>query len=257
MTGRPAGTVRIGADRCGPSGSGNGGWTAGVLAAAVSTVDAVDVVGVPVAVTVTLRRPPPLGTDLRVEPDTSAPEHGAQLLAGPDLVAEAVRDDEAELGPVDPVDAKRAAAAERAYAGLRGHPFPRCFVCGTEPGVGVGLALRPGPVTAGRTACTWLPHAAFADGDGTLAEPYLWAALDCPGGWTVDLEGRPMVLGRITARLARRARADERLVVVGRHVDTEGRKTRTATTVYDASGAVVGAAAQLWISVDPATFAGA
>jgi len=200
--------VRIGADRCGPSGSGNGGWTAGVLAAAVGTVDTV---GVHVAVTVTLRRPPPLGTDLRVAPDTSAPERGARLLDGADLVAEAVRDDGAELGPVDPVDVEEAAAAELGYAGLRSHPFPRCFVCGTEPGGGAGLALRPGPVAAGRTACLWVPQAAFADGDGTLAEPYLWAALDCPGGWTVDLEGRPMVLGRITARLARRARAGELL----------------------------------------------
>jgi len=51
--------------------------------------------------------------------------------------------------------------------------------------------------------------------------------------------------------------ASERLVVVGRHQDTEGRKTRTATTVYDAVGRIVGRADQLWISVDPATFGSA
>jgi len=242
----PSSTLRIGADRCGPTWSGNGGWTAGLLA------DAVD----PRAtVTVTLRRPPPLDTDLRVEPDATG--GGVRLLAGLDLVAEASGPEDPEgPDPVPPVDADAAAAAEPAYAGLRGHPFPRCFVCGPERGAGDGLALRPGPVGPGRTACTWVPHESFADPDGTLPEPHLWAALDCPGGWTVDLAGRPMVLGRITARVARRARAGERLVVAGRHRRTAGRKTWTATTVYDASGAVVGRAAQLWVGVDPATFAG-
>jgi len=232
-------TVRIEAGRCGPERSGNGGWTAGLLAAHLGG-----------AVTVTLRRPPPLGTDLEVVVKDGA----ARLLYGSHLVAEASVEVTDELDPVAPADIDAAVAAESAYHGLLAHPFPRCFVCGPERGVGDGLCLRPGPTTDGHTACTWVPHEAFADDDGRLNPAYVWAALDCPGGWTADLAGRPMVLGRMTAAVERRARVGERLVVVGQHLDSSGRKTRTATSLYDADGQVVGRAAQLWLSVDPQTF---
>ncbi len=29
----------------------------------------------------------------------------------------------------------------------------------------------------------------------------MWAALDCPGGWAVPLEGRPYVLGALAVRV--------------------------------------------------------
>ena len=38
-----------------------------------------------------------------------------------------------------------AAAAARGYRGFAVHPYPGCFVCGTEPAEGQGLRLRPGP----------------------------------------------------------------------------------------------------------------
>jgi len=231
--------VRIEIGRCGPERSGNGGWTAGLLASHLRG-----------AATVSLRRPPPLGTELTVAVEGGA----ARLHDGADLVAEATVVDTGELGTVDPVDVDTAVAAEPAYRGLLSHPFPRCFVCGPERMVGDGLCLRPGPTAGGRTACTWVPHPAFADDDGTLDPAYVWAALDCPGGWTADLAGRPMVLGRMSAAVERRARVGERLVVVGQHLDTSGRKTRTATSLYDADGQVVGRAAQLWLSVDPLAF---
>jgi len=231
--------VRIEIGRCGPERSGNGGWTAGLLASHLRA-----------AATVSLRRPPPLGTELTVAVEGGA----ARLHDGADLVAEATVVDTGELGTVDPVDVDTAVAAEPAYRGLLSHPFPRCFVCGPERMVGDGLCLRPGPTAGGRTACTWVPHPAFADDDGTLDPAYVWAALDCPGGWTADLAGRPMVLGRMSAAVERRARVGERLVVVGQHLDTSGRKTRTATSLYDADGQVVGRAAQLWLGVDPLAF---
>ena len=231
--------MRIEASRCGPERSGNGGWTAGLLAAHLGG-----------AATVTLRRPPPLGIELAV----AVEGEDARLLDGSDLVAEATVSHGDKLDTVDPVDVDTAAAAEPAYPGLVSHPFPRCFVCGPERDVGDGLCLRPGPIADGRTACTWVPHEAFAESDGTLDPAYMWAALDCPGGWTADFAGRPMVLGRMTAAVERRARVGERLVVVGQHVDTSGRKTSTATSVYDADGRVVRRAAQLWLSVEPQAF---
>ena len=159
---------------------------------------------------------------------------------------------EAEPGevpePVEPVDPGVARAAEPAYAGLVDHPFPGCFVCGPEAAEGVGLRLRPGPVAPGRTACTWTPQPT------QLEAAHVWAALDCPGGWTGDLVGRPMVLGRITAVIRRLPRSGEPLVVVGALVDAVGRKSRTATSVYDAAGREVGSAFHTWIRVDPPTF---
>ena len=81
-----------------------------------------------------------------------------------------------------------------------------------------------------------------------------WAALDCVGGWSEDLEGRPCVLGRMTARVDARPVVGEPHVVVGRRLGRDGRKSFTASTLYDADGRVVAAARHVWIAVDPAVF---
>ena len=223
----------------GPSRSGNGGWTAGVLAGYVPGDG---------PVTVTLRRPPPLARPLEVR----LVDDVAVLLDGSELVAEA-EPAGAVPEPVRPVGADEAQAVEARYAGLAAHPFPECFACGTERAEGDGLVLRPGPVGPGRTACTWVPQPAHVE------PPHLWAALDCPGGWTNDLQGRPMVLGRITAVVRRRPRPGERLVVVGALLDATARKSVTATTVYDTAGSrigsEIGSAVHTWIQVDPLAFA--
>ena len=193
--------------------------------------------------TVTLRRPPPLARLLRVRPDGDR----AELLDGDLLVAEA--EPRRSPGTGSPVDQADASAAEQVYAGLVDHPFPGCFVCGTEPAGAVGMHLRPGRIADGRTACTWIPRPGH---DGTA---HVWAALDCPGGWTDDIAGRPMVLGRITAAVRRRPQVGESLVVAGVLVDRAERKSRTATSVYDADGREVGSAVHTWIRVDPRLFA--
>ena len=249
--------VRIAAAYCGPPGSGNGGWTAGVLAGILVDRDGA-ASGTPV--TVTLHRPPPLETDLPVLV-SSAPAQATMTLplAGRDAtaaatVAEAVPALSARLDPVPPVDPATAAAAEESFSGMRHHPFPTCFVCGTQRAGHEGLALRPGRIGTDGTACTWVPSDGLADHDGRLDQAYVWAALDCPGGWSTDLDERPLVLGRITAVVHRTPTAGEHLVVVGRHLGTSGRKTLCATAVYDADGAIVGRADHVWLSIDPATF---
>ena len=63
-----------------------------------------------------------------------------------------------------------------------------------------------------------------------------WASLDCVGGWSEDLAGRPCVLGRMTARLDALPVVGEPHVVVGRHLGRDGRKSFTASTLYDADG---------------------
>jgi hypothetical protein len=231
----------------GPTASGNGGWSAGVLASQRRADGEYDG-----PIQVTLRRPLPLDTPLSVTADGDATH-----LTGPtgELVAEAVDADPAALGdPVAPVDAIAARAAEHDYAGLRQHPFPECFTCGPDRADGDGLRVFPGRIGPGRVAATWTPHEAMAGADGRLDPTYVWAALDCPGGWAGEIEFRPMVLGRMTARVDTRPRAGEVHVAVGRLVDVDGRKTRTASTVYDSDGRIVGQAAHIWIAVDPAAF---
>lgn len=235
--------IRINRRFRGPASSGNGGYTAGVLASLLPEASAVQV---------TLRRPPPLDTDLRV-PDSEAGQR--YLLVGDELVAEALIVDEDSLAaPVEPVDLATARTAEESYAGRVNHPFPECFVCGPERHAGDGLVLAPGRLRDGRTACTWTPDATLAGVNGAVAAAYVWAALDCPGGWAGDLQGRPMVLGRMAARIGSVPDVGSPCIVVGQRMGTAGRKTETASTVYDSHGRLLGRATHTWVHVDPADF---
>ena len=144
---------------------------------------------------------------------------------------------------------------------------PTCFTCGPDREEGDGLRIFPGPVDdldgAGPrpVAAAWTPHPSIAedwhtyDDDHRRASlPVTWAALDCLGGWAGDLADRPMVLGRMTARVDALPVIGEEHVVVGHFRGREGRKTFTAATLYDSDGRVVATAEHIWITVDPAAF---
>jgi hypothetical protein len=126
--------MRIAARFNGPPGSANGGITAGRLAAYV---------GAPV-VEVTLRRPPPLGVDLRVE----ASGGSARLLDGDLLVAEAVPcTDELDAG--EPVDVAARPRRGRVVPRAGGSPLPDLLRLRTEPpgrDAGLRWAGGRGPV---------------------------------------------------------------------------------------------------------------
>ena len=245
---------------CGPPSSGNGGWTAGALAGLVEHDLPTDRDDEWPAIEVALRRPPPLDTAM---PVTVADGLTLASVDGSTVVeARTVAD---ALEPVDPVPVEVARAATASYAGLRSHPFPTCFVCGTDRSEGDGLRIFPGPVEpapdgSSRVAATFTPHPDPTDTDDhddvrrtSLATT--WAALDCAGGWAGDLEERLMVLGRITAQVDTLPVVGEEHVVVGQARGREGRKTSTATTLYDADGRVVARAEHLWIAIDPKDFA--
>lgn len=229
----------------GPPRSGNGGWTAGSLAAVLD----------PQAfVTVRLHRPPPLDTELQIVPVLREDGGAGASARGPDddVVLEAFLtrpQDHPGLAPVPRVTDEQADAAAPRYRGRSNHPFPTCFTCGPARPPGDGLHLTPG-VLADRpsdTACTWVPAESEPD------VPTVWAALDCPGGWSVDLPGRPMVLGTITALVHRLPRRGERCVVMGRALDAHGRKATTATTLWSGDE-VLARATAVWIGVDPKAF---
>ncbi|MBA3233958.1 MAG: hypothetical protein H0T17_08435 [Propionibacteriales bacterium] len=198
--------------------------------------------------TVTLRRPPPLETSLRVQ------RRGFEvdLLQGDQLVASARPGSWTAPAPA-PIPLEQAWAAEPAYLGLHAHPFPTCFVCGTGREPGDGLCLSPGLVGPGKTACTWTPDTSLALDGWHPAPEFVWSALDCPGGWTSDLQARPLVLGRMTASCQALPVLDQPHLVVGQLLGEDGRKTFTATALYD-DERLLARAEHVWIAVDPATF---
>jgi hypothetical protein len=220
--------VQIDARFNGPPGSGNGGWSAGLFATAAGA----RVGGAPVQVT--LRLPPPLRTPLRLD--------AGQVFAGSELVAEvtALDADGPPGAVVPPVDLPTAQAAARSYAGLAAHPFPTCFVCGPDRARGDGLRIFPGRLPDGRTAAPWTVPA------DTGAET-VWAALDCPGGWTVLGADRVYVLGRIAASVTALPRPGTTCVVVAAAGATTGRKAAVDSTLYAADGAVLATAHATWI----------
>jgi len=247
---------------CGPRTSGNGGWTAGALAALVDHDVPADHAARWPTVAVSLLKPPPLDTPMEVtdEGDLTVASLEGEAVARAEVVDDAPR-------TVDPVPADEARLAESSYAGLLQHPFPTCFVCGPDREEGDGLRIFPGPVPAGehdafvRVAATWTPHPslfedwhAYHDDHPRVSLPVAWAALDCVGGWAADFTDRKMVLARITVRVHTLPLIGEEHVVVGEARRAEGRKNWTAATLYDADGRAVAVAEHLWITVDPAAF---
>ncbi|MBT2214190.1 MULTISPECIES: hypothetical protein [Actinomadura] len=219
----------------GPDGSGHGGYVAGMLAARAASD----------TVTVTLRRPPPLDTDLTVTVEDER-GHGVRLWDGETLVAEALAG-AIVVPPVPPVPFEKALEGAEKYRAAENHPFPRCFVCGPERAPGDGLRLEPGPVAEATVATPWVPA------EAPTAE-LVWAAMDCPGGWAFDVAGRPAVLGTMTGRVTGLPEAGERCVVMGLARSREDRKMHAATALYGADGRLLGRSEQIWIEIDPQRF---
>jgi hypothetical protein len=206
----------------GPDTSGNGGYSAGLIAREFGG-DAVEV---------TLRLPPPLDEVLRLDDEGRVWDDHA-------LIAEA-RASTVGLTPPDPVSWGDAAAAETPDLES---PFPHCFVCGAAREEGDGLRLFAGQVV-GRDvyAATWTVR------DDTVGPEFVWAVLDCPGAFATAVPGRgTVVLGRLTARVDRVPQAGERCVVVAWHLDSEGRKHGAGTALFTDGGELLGLAKALWL----------
>jgi hypothetical protein len=238
----------------GPARSANGGYVSGSLAHELGETFGR-------AVTVELRQPPPLDASMHVGADGQ----GLSLSFGGAEVATATHA-EVEVEPVEGVSWEEASVASASYPGLRSHPFPTCFVCGTERDD--GLRIFPGEVPATREGMTrvaapWTPDPTLAadwheydDSSPRACLASTWAALDCVGGWAGDLTERLMVLGRMTAVVDDLPVLGEPHVVVGERRGSEGRRTFTAATLQDADGRIVGRAEHTWVAVDPARFNG-
>jgi hypothetical protein len=226
---------------CGPPESGNGGWVCGTVAAHVPTT-------VPrPAVTVRLASPPPLDRPLELLAEVADGALLVRLLDRGHLVASGTASADLVDDVPPAVTLEQARAAETRFEGLTDHPFPTCFACGTGRDPGDGLRLRPGPLDdgSGRYAATWLPDEATG--------PLVWAALDCPGGWSAGIAGRPMVLGTMTARVLALPAVGEPHVILAWQRGSEGRKHHSGSALYSPGGELLARAEATWIGVDPTT----
>jgi hypothetical protein len=208
----------------GPTESGNGGYTCGLVAQFLDG-----------PAEVTLRVPPPLDRALRVEQDGAVRVFDEQT-----LVAEARPADV----DVEPPEAPTFEAAARAALpdGDQDSPFPECFVCGPHREPGDGLRIFAGPLEDRVVAAPWVPIEPY-----TGAE-FVWAALDCPGAYACGFGERGvLVLGRLAARVEALPRAAERCVVAAWPLGEEGRKAFAGSALYGEDGRLLGVARATWI----------
>jgi len=221
---------------CGPPMSGNGGWTSGHLA---QLVDGALEGG---AVTVRLRTPPPLDTEMVV---SRGDDGTVEIWDGQTLVAQAFPAESLDPGELPtPVTYAQAEAAGPAYEGLLFHPFPTCFTCGTGRDPADALCLHTGLLAGHESlrAAAWTPRESTPE--------LVWAALDCPGAWASGIAKREIVLGTMTAAVRELPTVGEPHVVMAWPRRHDGRKFYSGTCLYAADGRLLAQAEAVWIAVD-------
>jgi hypothetical protein len=135
-------------------------------------------------------------------------------------------------------------------------------VCGRVPArePGDGLRIFPGqlPGSPGQLpgrelwAAPWTPDQSVAGADGRVPAEIVWAALDCPGGIAAaEAAGldTPIVLGRMTARLADRPGIGWPCAVVAWPGAPTGRKHTASSALIGPGGEVLAAAQAVWLTL--------
>ena len=231
--------LSIGRRFCGPPRSGNGGYTAGLVAGAMDASKTIEV---------TLHSPPPLETTLSVVRADGSTElrHGEIVVA-----TGRKREPLSEILP-KAVSIDAAKQARHRFAGRHHHQIPGCFVCGTENKE--GLKLHAGEVPGqGVVAADWMPDVDCVDSEGGVRDEIGWAALDCPGYFGAFIGEVPIfaLLGRIAAEVNRWPRLNEPCTVLGWLQNKQGRKVKVGSAIYTGEGEVLARSEAVWILVDP------
>ncbi len=218
----------------GPLHSGQGGYSCGLAAAHV-----------PEPAQVTLRRPVPLGEPLEVE--RLGPEAVA-VKQGEVLIAEAVSAPlEIEVPP--PVGLQEAIDASQGYRNA-GEIFARCFVCGRERRD--SQAVFAGPLGSREAvASAWTPTAEWLAEDGTVRPEFIWAVLDCPTYFALELRrpGLVAMLGQLSARLLEPVSFGEPHVIMAWPIGSRRRKHEAGSAVFSEDGRLKAAARAIQIEV--------
>lgn len=226
-------SIRIASRFNGPRGSGNGGYSAGLVAGLLGGEAEVN-----------LRRPVPLDTELQVVRDG---DDEVRVLDGDSLVAEGRRA-ALDIDVPSPVSLSEARRAAERFPGPPDEIFSRCFVCGKEREDSFGVfagAVEGRPLVA----TPWTPPAWTADSSAGVSAEHVWAALDCPTYFAAYMDEEPAVsfLVQFTARVTAGVPADTEHVVIAWPIEVEGRKRRAGSAVLSADGKTLAAASALLV----------
>jgi hypothetical protein len=102
----------------------------------------------------------------------------------------------------------------------------------------------------GLWAAPWAPDSSVADQVGLVVPAVVWAALDCPGGFTAGVGDTMMALGRMAARVLARPRADTSYCLVAwRGGPAAGRKQPAGSALLDVNGGVLAVARTVWVTI--------
>ncbi len=217
----------------GPPNSGNGGYTAGLIASKLNFNPEI-----------TLRVPPPLEQKMQLNIKADS----AVLMHRDTLVAEAkVTDFQLTIPPA--ISFAEAVEAIRKPKTNDGVLFPTCFVCGSARKRGDGLAIYPSDIGPQKVATPWMPYEDLGDALGNVKTEFIWSALDCPGAWAIQDSAQFYLLGRMAAKEIRPIKVNTSYIIMGWVVSTEGRKTWTGTAIYEKDGTVCAFAKSTWISI--------
>lgn len=234
----PIAKVRISEFYQGPTGRGQGGWTASRLAAHMEG-----------PATIRLAAPTPLNRDLHVVPAAEGlnlidPETGA-------LVMEA-RPWAPDPPMAAPVSIEAAAAARgKSSIVLDRHPAPRCFSCGLDDH---SMGVHAGLLGDGRVASDWRAPEWAIDGAGVVDPGVLWASLDCTSGFYVSGDGDvPLAFtAQYAVAVLKPIDPDGDYALVagpgGAPTGWEGRKRRAVAVAYDRAGDMAAFARSFWVA---------
>jgi len=230
-------TLVIPSKYCGPSQTGNGGYTSGLLAARLSG-----------AVTVRLVKGVPLDVQMRVE------SNGDELrVLYEDTLIAIARRSSLDIQPPPAPSFAEAEAASRTFFGHERHVFARCFVCGTDRQPGDGLRIHPGAIPSrSLVAGPWVPNGSLADATGHVRPEFLWASLECTGG--VALFPQLVVMGELTGRIDGTLKPGEKCVSAGWPMGKDGRKHYAGTALYGEDGRAVAVGHATWIEISREAF---
>ena len=222
----------------GPPGSGNGGYSAGLLAQHLDGPH-----------TIRLNAPIPLETPLVF----SQEEDRTLLHAGETLIMTA-RPEAATIAPRPAPSFEAARIASEHPRAFGAGEMSVCFVCGRGREPGEGLRIFCGQLDDPETAATiWTPHETFADESGFVRDEIIWSALDCPGGFSLPDVDRAL-LGEMNAVILTRPPVGESLIIASWRTGGKGRKHMAGTALYTAEGKLLAHADTLWFAVDTAQF---
>lgn len=236
--------LRVGAWFQGPTGSGQGGWTAQRFAAAISE-----------RVTIAIRAAIPLETDLAIVRhlteagstwhlvDPAVPEQ-------PILIATPWVEPCAATTPVSITDA---ANASTRFPLHDDHPVPACFSCGHAPD---SMHAQAGPLPDGRWATDWTVPDWASSSDGVVDVGALWAAIDCTQGWYAGIAGgrRPSLTVQIAVETLLPLEPGATYALVAwqgnYEPDWDGRKRGAGGAAFAVDGSCVARSTTFWVATE-------